>query len=299
MLPFFIFYSMFGFQRVGDLIWQAADSRARGFLLGATAGRTTLMGEGLQHQDGHSLVLASTIPVCHAYDPAFAYELATIIRVGTERMYGTHPEDIFYYVTLYNENQEMPARPAHVSDNEIMRGLYRFAPAESDTPHANVLFSGSANLAAREAADILRKDYNIDVDLWSATSYKTLREDALEVERWNRLHPLEQPRTSVVEDLLGATQIPVIAVSDFMRIVPEQIARFLPDRAFIPVGTDGFGRSDTRQALREFFENNAAHVVISVLSSLVGTHGITDQTVSDALTKYNVNTESPHPLKRD
>ncbi len=299
MLPFFIFYSMFGFQRVGDLIWQAADSRARGFLLGATAGRTTLMGEGLQHQDGHSLVLASTIPVCYSYDPAFAYELATIIRMGTDRMYGSHPEDIFYYITLYNENQVMPSRPSHVNDNEIMRGLYLFASAQSGTAHASVLFSGSANVAAREAADILRNDYNIDVELWSATSYKVLREDALEVERWNRLHPLDQPRTSVVNDLLGSSTTPVIAATDFMRIVPEQIARFITNRDFIPVGTDGFGRSDTRDSLRAFFENNAAHIVISVLSSLVGSHGITEQTISDALAKYNVDTESPHPLKRD
>jgi pyruvate dehydrogenase E1 component len=299
MLPFFIFYSMFGFQRVGDLIWQAADSRARGFLLGATAGRTTLAGEGLQHQDGHSLVLASTVPVCNAYDPAFAYELATIIRAGTERMYGSHPEDVFYYITLYNENQLMPVRQDHVSDNEIMRGLYLFAAAQSETAHASILFSGSANLAAREAAEILRNEYNIDVELWSAPSYKTLREDALEVERWNRLHPTDQPRTSVVDDLLGSSSAPVIAVTDFMRIVPEQIARFLPSRDFIPVGTDGFGRSDTRESLRAFFENNAAHVVISVLSSLIGSHDITDQTVSDALAKYNVDTESPHPLRRD
>ena len=299
MIPFFIFYSMFGFQRVGDLIWQAADSRARGFLLGATAGRTTLMGEGLQHQDGHSLVLASTIPVCHSYDPAFAYELATIIRMGTDRMYGSHPEDIFYYITLYNENQVMPSRPSHVNDNEIMRGLYLFAPAQSGVAHASVLFSGSANVAAREAANILHNDHNIDVELWSTTSYKALREDALEVERWNRLHPLDQPRTSVVDDLLGSSTTPVIAVTDFMRIVPEQIARFIPNRDFIPVGTDGFGRSDTRESLRAFFENNTAHIVISVLSSLVGSHGITEQTVANALAKYNVDTESPHPLKRD
>jgi pyruvate dehydrogenase E1 component len=193
----------------------------------------------------------------------------------------------------------MPVRQDHVSDNEIMRGLYLFAAAQSETAHASILFSGSANLAAREAAEILRNEYNIDVELWSAPSYKTLREDALEVERWNRLHPTDQPRTSVVDDLLGSSSAPVIAVTDFMRIVPEQIARFLPSRDFIPVGTDGFGRSDTRESLRAFFENNAAHVVISVLSSLIGSHDITDQTVSDALAKYNVDTESPHPLRRD
>lgn len=299
MVPFFIFYSMFGFQRVGDLIWQAADSRARGFLLGATAGRTTLAGEGLQHQDGHSLVLASTIPVCRAYDPAFAYEMATIIRVGIDKMYGGSPEDIFYYLALYNENQPMPVRPEGISDNDIMRGLYRFASAQTSTPHASILFSGSANLAAQEAAEILRSEYNVDVDLWSATSYKELRENALEVERWNQLHPTEAPRTSVVSELLGANTTPVIAVTDFMRIVPEQIARFIPQRRFIPIGTDGFGRSDTRESLRAFFENNAAHIVIAVLTSLIGSHGITANTVSDAIAKYNVDTESPHPLKRD
>ena len=299
MVPFFIFYSMFGFQRVGDLIWQAADSRARGFLLGATAGRTTLAGEGLQHQDGHSLVLASTIPVCRTYDPAFAYEMATIVREGIDKMYGDSPEDIFYYLTLYNENQLMPERPAHVSDHEIMRGLYKFAPAQSDTPQASILFSGSANLAVREAAEILRNDYKIDVELWSVTSYKELREDALDIERWNLLHPTETPRTSVVADLLDTNTSPIVAVTDFMRIVPEQIARFLPNRRFTPVGTDGFGRSDTRESLRAFFENNAQHVVIAVLSALIGSHGITMATVTDAIAKYNVDTESPHPLKRD
>jgi len=299
MVPFFIFYSMFGFQRVGDLIWQAADARSRGFLLGATAGRTTLQGEGLQHQDGHSLVLASTIPTCHTYDPAFAYEMATIIRVGIDRMFGAHPEDIFYYITLYNENQLMPVRADNISDNDIMRGLYRFAPAASGAAHASLIFSGSANLAAREAADILRNDYNIDVELWSATSYKALREDALEVERWNQLHPMDDRRTSIVEDLLGQNDTPIIAVTDFMRTVPDQIARFLPRRRFVPVGTDGFGRSDTREALRTFFETDAANIVIAVLSSLIGSHDITEATVAEAIAKYNVDTESPHPLRRD
>jgi pyruvate dehydrogenase E1 component len=299
MIPFFIFYSMFGFQRVGDLIWQAADARSRGFLLGATAGRTTLQGEGLQHQDGHSLVLASTIPTCHTYDPAFAYEMATIIRAGIDRMFGAHPEDIFYYITLYNENQLMPIRAENISDNDIMRGLYRFAPAVSGTAHASLIFSGTANIAAREAAEILRNDFNIDVELWSATSYKALREDALEVERWNQLHPMDERRTSIVEDLLGQEDTPIIAVTDFMRIVPDQIARFIPQRRFIPVGTDGFGRSDTREALRTFFETDAANIVIAVLSSLIGSHEITETTVAEAIAKYNVDTESPHPLKRD
>ncbi len=205
MVPFYTFYSMFGFQRVGDLIWQAADARTRGFLLGATAGRTTLMGEGLQHQDGHSLVLASTVPPCQAYDPAFAYETAVIVQRGLERMYGANPEDVFYYLTLYNENAPMPAMAEREGiRDEIMGGLYRWAAApDGPTLRATILFSGSAHLAAREAAEILARDYGVGVELWSAPSYKTLREDALEVERWNRLHPEAPARTPRVTELLA------------------------------------------------------------------------------------------------
>lgn len=298
MVPFFTFYSMFGFQRVGDLAWQAADARSRGFLMGATAGRTTLMGEGLQHQDGHSLVLASTIPACQAYDPAFAYEVATIVKHGINRMYGANPADIFYYITLYNENMVMPARPAHVSDDDIINGLYRFTPLASPA-QATLLFSGSAYVEASKAIVILRDSYNINVDLWSATSYKSLRDDAIEVERWNRLHPTEPPRISIVQSLLGNETTPIVAVTDFMRTVSEQIASAIPQRRFIALGTDGMGRSDTREALRRFFDTDAAHIVVAVLSSLIGSHGITAQTVADAIRDLGIDPEADFSLTRD
>ena len=298
MVPFFTFYSMFGFQRIGDLVWQAADARSRGFLMGATAGRTTLMGEGLQHQDGHSLVLASTIPSCQAYDPAFAYEVATIVKHGINRMYGTNPADIFYYITLYNENIAMPARPAHVSDADIINGLYRFNSLGTSA-HVTLLFSGTAYVESAKAVEILRDSYNIAVDLWSATSYKSLRDDMIEVERWNRLHPTETPRASIVSSLLGDDTTPVVAVTDFMRIVPEQIATAVPHRRFIALGTDGMGRSDTRDALRRFFETDAAHIVVAVLTSLIGSHGITAQTVADAIADLGIDPESDFSLTRD
>ena len=299
MVPFFTFYSMFGFQRVGDLIWQAADARTRGFLMGATAGRTTLMGEGLQHQDGHSLLLASTIPACQAYDPAFAYELAAIVEHGIDKMYGATPADIFYYIALYNENMQMPARPAHVQTSDIINGLYQFAPSATGVADASLFFSGTAYVAASRAAEILRANYNINVDLWSATSYKSLREDAMEVERWNRLHPTEPPRTSILQSAVGATTTPIVAVSDFMRIVPEQLAPYLTGRTFLTLGTDGMGRSDTRDALRRFFETDAEHVVVAVLTALNGSHGITNDTIAQAITDLGINVDAPHGLSRD
>ncbi len=237
MVPFYIFYSMFGFQRVGDLIWAGADAQAKGFLLGATAGRTTLLGEGLQHQDGHSLLLASTVPTCQAYDPAFAYEVAAIVRSGLARMYGgvdAHGvagggDSVFYYLTLYNENYPMPPRPAGVTDDDIMSGLYKWAGAPDGVDAAaTLLFSGSAQGAARAAQEVLASQYGVGVELWSATSYKRLREDALSVERHNRLHPLDSPlRAPVTERLLSAPG-PIVAVTDFMRAVPDQIAPFVP-----------------------------------------------------------------------
>ena len=298
MVPFFTFYSMFGFQRVGDLIWQAADARTRGFLMGATAGRTTLMGEGLQHQDGHSLLLASTVPACQAYDPAFAYELAVIIEHGIDKMYGASPADIFYYITLYNENMLMPARPAHVTPQDIINGLYRYSTSTTDVD-ASIFFSGTSFVATSRAAEILKTNYNINVDLWSATSYKSLREDAMEVERWNRLHPTEAPRISLLHNAVGSTSTPIIAVSDFMRIVPEQIATYLLDRTFLALGTDGMGRSDTRDALRRFFETDAEHVVVAVLTALNGTNGITSDTIAQAITDLGITVDAPHGLSRD
>ncbi|MBU3689418.1 MAG: pyruvate dehydrogenase (acetyl-transferring), homodimeric type [Actinobacteria bacterium] len=302
-VPFYTFYSMFGFQRVGDLIWQAADIRARGFLMGATAGRTTLSGEGLQHQDGHSLVLASTVPACQAYDPAFAYEVAAIIKHGLRRMYGgeagpngeTDP-DVFYYLTLYNENYAMPARAAQVSDLDIVQGLYKWQDAPAGTAHrATVLFSGAAHSAARAAVDELAQNWNVGIELWSATSYKVLREEALAVERWNRLHTPQVERTPLVAELLGDSQGPIVAVSDFMKIVPEQIARFVPDRTFVPLGTDGMGRSDTREALRRHFETDMPNVVVAVLSGLVKDGVLAQSVVKEAIEKYGLDPDRPDP----
>jgi pyruvate dehydrogenase E1 component len=294
MIPFFIFYSMFGFQRVGDLIWLFGDMRGRGFLLGATAGRTTLMGEGLQHDDGHSPVLASTVPNVAVYDPAFAYEMAVIIEDGMRRMYGPDPEDIFYYLTLYNENYPMPPMPEGVEDG-IRRGIYRFAAApEAHANRATILFSGSAQGAAREAQQLLAEHHDVGAELWSVTSYKNLREDALEVERWNRLHPGEKPRTPRVTTLLAEAEGPFVAVTDYMKIVPEQVARWVPG-PFTPLGTDGFGRSDTRTALRRHFEVDAAHIVVAVLQSLAATGDVKPEAVADAIARYEIDPEAVDP----
>ena len=292
MVPFYTFYSMFGFQRVGDLIWQAADARARGFLLGATAGRTTLHGEGLQHQDGHSLILASTVPACRAYDPAFAYEVATIVREGTHEMYGETQSDVFFYLTLYNENYLMPAMPKSATiTQEIMHGLYLWKPAPSAKHRATILFSGSTHTAASVAADELLEKYGVGCELWSATSYKTLREEAMDAERWSRLHPEQNPRQPLVTRLLNDGDGPIVAVSDFMRIVPEQVARFVPKRRFTPLGTDGMGRSDTRAALRRHFEIDAPHIVVTVLHNLAQSGAIKSDVVTEAIKRHGLNPE--------
>ena len=292
MVPFYTFYSMFGFQRVGDLIWQAADARTRGFLLGATAGRTTLHGEGLQHQDGHSLLLASTVPACRAYDPAFAYEVATIVREGIKEMYGDKPSDVFFYLTLYNENYQMPAMPSSATiTSEIMQGLYLWKPAPNAKHKATILFSGSAHAAASSAAAELIERYEVGCELWSATSYKTLREEALEIERWNRLHPAQTARESVVAGLLNNGDGPIVAVSDFMRMVPEQVARFITSRSFTPLGTDGMGRSDTRAALRRHFEIDAPHIVVTVLHQLSQSGVIKPEIVSEAIQRHGLDPE--------
>jgi pyruvate dehydrogenase E1 component len=302
VVPFYIFYSMFGFQRVGDLLWQAGDSRTRGFLLGATAGRTTLLGEGLQHQDGQSLALAATNPACQAYDPAFAYELAAIVKHGIRRMYGPHAgsgtdPDVFYYLTLYNENYQMPPMPDRPGiEDEIVQGLYRWqAGADGPSKRATVLFSGSAQGAARQAAAELAEHYDVSVDLWSATSYKALRDEALAVERWNRLHPGQSARTPLVSRLLADAPGPIVAVTDFMKIVPEQVARFVHDRPFVPLGTDGFGRSDTREALRRFFEVDAPHVVVAVLHALAEQGEVKAEDVVDAINRYGLEPDAPNP----
>ena len=295
MVPFFTFYSMFGFQRVGDLIWSAADSRARGFLLGATAGRTTLLGEGLQHQDGHSLLLASTVPVCQTYDPAFAYELGVIVEDGLRRMYGEN-EDIFYYITLYNEAYSHPPMPEGSAEG-IIRGLYQWAPAPEGREHrAAIVFSGSAQLAARAAQQTLADDFGVGAELWSATSYKSLREDALETERWNRLHPHDEPRVPYVTSQLQGMGGPIVAVTDFMKAIPDQVARWVPG-SFTSLGTDGFGRSDDRDALRRFFEIDEGHIVVAVLRSLADTGRMDRQVVIDAINRYGIDPEAVPPWR--
>ncbi len=306
MVPFFIFYSMFGFQRVGDLIWSAADARARGFLLGATAGRTTLTGEGLQHQDGHSLLLASTVPTVEAYDPAFAYEVAAIVQAGLRRMYGPDTpdaeRDVMYYLTLYNEPHPMPAlaegdRRQEVLDG-IVDGMYRWADApDGPSKQATILFSGTANQAAQQARDELAERWDVACDLWSVTSYKRLREEALAVERHNRLHPGEEPRVPLVSRQLADGDTPIIAVTDFMCAVPDQISRWVP-RPYSSLGTDGFGRSDTREALRSFFEVDAAHLVVAVLSALAARGDIKPDVVTDAINEHGVDPDVAPPWTR-
>lgn len=301
MVPFFTFYSMFGFQRVGDLLWAAADARARGFLMGATAGRTTLLGEGLQHQDGHSLILAATNPACEAYDAAFAYELAAIIEHGLHRMYGgADPNpDVFYYLAIYNENYEMPPRPDHVTADDIVRGMYLWHHGPEGLPHkASILFSGPAHRAARDAQAELATHYGVSADLHSVTSYKRLREEALAAERLNRLQPSTPARVPLVTSLLADGDGPIVAVSDFMALVPDQVARWMP-RRFIPLGTDGFGRSDTREQLRRFFEVDAPSVVVAVLAGLAAEGTIGPDKVADAIARYGIDPARLDPAHAD
>jgi pyruvate dehydrogenase E1 component len=293
MLPFFIFYSMFGFQRIGDLAWAFADQRGRGFMLGATAGRTTLHGEGLQHDDGHSLHLAAAYPNCQAYDPAFAYELATIIREGSKRMF-VEGEDVFYYLTLYNENYVMPAMPEGI-EGDLLGGLYKFADAPAGrSKRATILFSGPAWQWASQARDELAEHYDVGAELWSATSYKALRDEALAAERWNRLHPSQPRRTPWVTAQLEKADGPYVAVTDYMTSVPDMIARWVPG-AWLPLGTDGFGRSDTRAQLRRHFEVDAGHVVVAVLSALAAEGSIKPEVVADAIARYGIDPEAVNP----
>jgi pyruvate dehydrogenase E1 component len=293
MIPFYIYYSMFGYQRVGDLMWAAADMKAKGFLLGATAGRTTLNGEGLQHEDGHSLVLTSAIPTLLTYDPAFAYEIAVIIADGMRRMF-VQGEDIFYYLTLYNENYTMPAMPPGVEEG-ILKGLYRFRAAPEETPlKAHIFGSGPIMNEALRAQQILAENYGVSADVWSATNYKLLRNDALRATRWNRLHPTEPPRKPHVESLLEAEHGVFVAASDFMRIVPDQIAPWVPG-GLTTLGTDGFGRSDTRRRLRRFFEVDAESVVIATLHSLAQQGEIEPRMVADAIKHLEVDPEKGFP----
>ncbi len=303
-IPFYLFYSMFGFQRIGDLAWALGDARGRGFMLGCTAGRTTLNGEGLQHQDGQSHILASAIPNVSAYDPAFAYELAVIIEDGIRRMYGGWPEDRFWYITLYNENYVMPGLPEgperHAVREGTIRGMYRFAGpavgADGGSPRrkASIWFSGPSWSAAMEAREILSREWDVGADAWSVTSYKALREEALTIERHNRLHPTAPALVPYVTEAASSTEGPVVAVSDFMKAVPDQVARWVPAH-FSPLGTDGFGRSDTRAALRRHFETDAAHIVVAVLQGLAATGEAKPEEVADAVARYGIDPDAPDP----
>ncbi len=294
MIPFYIYYSMFGFQRIGDQMWLAGDIKAKGFLLGATAGRTTLNGEGLQHEDGHSLVLASTIPSLLTYDPAFAYEIAVILQDGLKRMY-QDGEEIFYYMTLYNENYAMPPMPPGAPEG-ILNGLYKFKTGPAGKTHkVQILGSGPIIRSALRAQEILADRYDVSADVWSATNYKKLRNEALETARWNRLHPGQEQRKSYVETLLGTELGPFIAVSDFMKIVPEQIAPWIPG-GLTSLGTDGFGRSDTRERLRRFFEVDAESVVIASLHALCKRGAVTRETVSKAIQDLGYDPDKSAPI---
>jgi pyruvate dehydrogenase E1 component len=292
MIPMFFFYSMFGFQRIGDLIWQAADQRARGFLFGATYGRTTLQGEGLQHQDGHSLLVATTNPAVRAYDPAWAYELAVVIRDGLRRMYEEN-EDLIYYLAVYNEPAVQPAKPEGI-DEGILAGLYRFQEAGNDRPHRAQLFGSGPMLGAALRAQELLAEHEVAADVWSATSYQQLRIEALEAERWNRLHPGEAKRTPYLTKVLDGADGPVIAVSDSMKAIPDQVSRWIP-QPFVPLGTDGFGRSDTREALRRFFEVDAEHVTVATLAALADMGEVKPEAVDEAIKKYDIDPDRPSP----
>jgi pyruvate dehydrogenase E1 component len=293
MVPFYIYYSMFGFQRIGDLMWAAGDMKAKGFLLGATAGRTTLNGEGLQHEDGHSHVLASTVPTLLTYDPAFAYEVAVIIWDGLRRMYA-EGEEVFYYLTLYNENYLMPPMPAGVEEG-ILKGLYKFRPAGNDTRlKAHLLGSGPILRHALRAQEVLAEKYGVSADVWSATSYKLLRNDALKAKRWNMLHPTAKPQKSYLEKVLEKEQGVFVAASDYMKIVPDQIAPWVPG-GLMTLGTDGFGRSDTRQNLRRFFEVDAEIITIATLYGLAQRGTIKHQVVEQAIKDLNVDPEKSFP----
>ncbi len=289
-IPFYIYYSMFGFQRIGDLVWAFADSRGKGFLMGGTAGRTTLSGEGLQHQDGHSLLLASTIPTLASYDPAFAYETAVIVRDGIRRMYEER-EDLFYYITLYNENYAQAPQPEG-TDEGILKGIYLFRKSELAKSKARVQLLGSGPILneALKAADILAEKYSVAADVWSVTSYNELRREALKIERWNRLHPAEPAQKPFVQQVLEGTEGPIVAASDYMKVVQDQIAPWLPGR-FVSLGTDGFGRSDNRVHLRKHFENDAASIVVAALSKLSRDGKFDAKKAAKAIAEMEINPE--------
>jgi pyruvate dehydrogenase E1 component len=287
---------MFGFQRTGDQFWAASDARARGFLIGATAGRTTLTGEGLQHDDGHSHVLASTVPSVRQYDPTFAYELAAIVRDGIERMY-VDGEDVYYYVTVYNENYAQAAKPDGV-DEGLLKGIYRFAPApklKAGAPKVRLVGSGSILLQVIAAQALLAEQFGVAAEVYSAPSFPLLRRDALQVERWNRLHPTSKPKRPYVAGVLGPDGGPIVAASDWMKAVPQMVEPWL-EAPFVALGTDGFGRSDTRESLRAFFEVDAPSIAAAAMVALASTGAVTAKAAAKAIADLGIDPDKVDPL---
>ncbi len=293
MIPFYIYYSMFGFQRIGDFMWAGGDLQARGFLMGGTAGRTTLAGEGLQHQDGHSLVASSTIPNCRSYDPTYAYELAVIIQDGMRRMFAEQ-ENIFYYITCMNENYTHPSMPEGVEDG-ILRGMYLLKSGKKGKIRAQLMGSGTILREVLGAADLLMEDFNIPTDIWSVTSFNELRRNALEVERWNQLHPAEPQRKCFIEESFAESSGPYIAATDYMKIVADQIQRWMPGR-FISLGTDGYGRSDARKPLRQHFEVDKHFIAVTALKALSDDGILKQDVVAEAIQKYGIDPDRPDPV---
>ncbi|MGB0098212.1 MAG: pyruvate dehydrogenase (acetyl-transferring), homodimeric type [Solirubrobacteraceae bacterium] len=294
MVPFYIYYSMFGYQRVGDLVWAAGDSRTRGFMLGGTAGRTTLNGEGLQHEDGHSHVLFSVVPNCRAYDPAFSYEVAVIIQDGLRRMV-VEQEDAFYYLTLMNENYRHPAMPDGAQEG-ILRGMYLLRTGTGDGPRVQLLGSGTVLCEVLAAAELLESDFGVAADVWSVTSFTELRRDGIEVERWNMLHPVDEPRRAYVSECLAGQDGPVVASTDYIRSFADQIRQWVPGRYRV-LGTDGYGRSDFRRALRKFFEVGRNYVTVAALKELADLGQIEASRVQEAIERFEIDPEAPIPTK--
>jgi pyruvate dehydrogenase E1 component len=294
MIPFYIFYSMFGLQRTMDLCWAAADQRTRGFLIGGTAGRTTLNGEGLQHEDGHSLLLANMIPNCVSYDPTFQYEVAVVVQDGLRRMFAEQ-EDVYYYITVMNENYEHPEMPAG-AEADILKGLYAFRKGAAGAgPRVQLMGSGTIFREVIAAADLLKADWGVEADIWGAPSFNELARNGQDVERWNLLHPMEEPRQSHVAQKLAGAEGPVIAATDYIRMLPEQIRPFVKG-SYVTLGTDGFGRSDTREQLRHFFEVDRHWVTLAALKALADDGTIGRDKVAAALVKYNLDPSKPNPM---
>ncbi len=292
MIPFYIYYSMFGFQRIGDFAWAAGDSRARGFLLGATAGRTTLNGEGLQHEDGHSHLMSATIPNCVSYDPTFAYELAVIIQEGLRRMV-QNQEDVYYYITLMNENYSHPEMPKD-SATGILKGMYNFSKSKAKGPKVQLMGSGVILREVIAAGELLEKDWGVSADVWSVTSFTELRREGIDTERWNMLNPDKPQKETYIGQLLSKAEGPVIASTDYMRSFSDQIRNFVPNR-FVTLGTDGYGRSDSREALRDFFEVDRYHVVLAALKALAADGKLPATKAAEAIKKYNINVNRANP----